>query len=229
MQVKYPVVILTYDRQEFLSKVLVEHSRVNTPKPILIFDDGSKDISSLIALEKNSDYVVFPMRHLHYRNQFSEIGRILGKLGYKYFVFTEDDASFAINWYQYGMKVLEKLDAEYEVGALSFYSGHSKPNGKKVLPNVYKHIDDHFYGTCGIVVNTKYIEQIKTTMFTRDGCSNPDVSMRQMSIDKQFNLFVVFPNIVQHEGVGKSLVKAPQHHSDTFIGNNKDALKELSL
>lgn len=222
-----PVVILTYNRPEFLSCVIKEHDRVNTPKPIMIFDDGSDNLSELRKLGSSPDYVIFPMRHMHYRNQFVEIGKILGKLGHKYFVFTEDDASFAINWYQWGIKVLTVLDGKYDVGALSFYSGHDKPNGNKVLPNVYNHTDGHFYGTCGIVVNTAYMDLINATMLTVKDCGNPDISIRKLSIDKKLSLFVVFPNIVQHEGVGKSLVSAPTHHSKTFLGNDKDVMKEL--
>lgn len=221
-----PVVILTYNRAKFLSDVLIEHVRVNTPKPIFVFDDGSLDISIIESLQKNKDYICFPMRHQHYRSQFSEIGRILGKLGYKYFAFTEDDASFSINWHQWAMIALSKLESMYEVGAFSLYSGHNKPNGNRVIPYVYKHTNDHFYGTCGIIVNTAYVEDIKDTMLDYK-FRNPDVAIRKMSIDKYLNLFVTFPNIVQHEGVGKSLVVAPKHYSETFLGNNKDALKDL--
>jgi len=225
--VTVPVVILTYNRPDFLSKVLAEHNRVNTPKPIFIFDDGSADVSIIKSLTSNPDYVCIQTRHLNYRNQFCEIGNLFNKLGYKYFMFTEDDASFSINWYQWAMCSLDKLETMYDVGAFSLYSGHNKPNGKKVLPYVYKHVDDHFYGTCGIIVNTKYIEGIKEIMFSDNSCKNPDVAIRKMSINKNLNLFVTFPNIVQHEGVGKSLVLAPQHHSETFLGNNRDAMKEL--
>lgn len=223
-----PVVILTYNRKQFLIDVLAEHDRVNTPKPIFIFDDGSEDISVIESLRENKDYICVPLRHQHYRNQFLEIGRIMGKMGHKYFVFTEDDASFSINWYQWTIKALSKLDSQYEVGAFSLYSGHDNPNGRKVIPYVYKHTNGHFYGTCGIVVNTNYIEDIKETM-RNDRYRNPDIAIRKMSVDKYLSLFVTFPNIVQHEGVGKSLVIAPEHRSRTFIGNNKDSLEELSF
>lgn len=225
-----PVISLTYNRPEYLKNVLIEHGRVNSPMPIHIVDDGSdntEQLKLLAELEKNEKCVVHAEPHLSHRQQVLGLIKLFNSLGYEYIAYTEDDTIFSINWYQYGVATLDKLLKTTPVGALSLYSGHGKLS-QKVFGSVFKHTDsEHFYGTCCIFIKTSIANRMEAVMYGSKGANNPDVAIRWLSMHKELNLFVAYPNLAQHEGVNNSMLKAPKHHSSTFYGINKDAMTLL--
>lgn len=222
-----PVVSLTYNRPKYLGNLLDEHGRVNSPMPIYIVDDGSDNIEQrnlLWKLEKNKNCIVLPFTHVGHRLQVIRLVRLFNNLGYDYIAYIEDDAIFSINWYQYGVATLEKLLKTTPVDALSLYSGHGKL-ANKVFGSVFKHTGkEHFYGTCCIFIKTSIVDRMEEVMYGGKGANNPDVAIRWMSMFENLNLFVVYPNLAQHEGVDNSMMKAPRHHSSSFYGISKDAM-----
>ena len=76
-------------------------------------------------------------------------------------------------------------------------------------------------------INTDIVNRMEEVMYGGKGANNPDIAIRWLSMNKEINLFVVYPNLAQHEGYGSSIMKSPKHHSSTFAGTTKDALELL--
>lgn len=223
-----PVIVLTRNRPDYLSGIIDEHIRVNSPLPLYIVDDGSDDPEHVKLLtemeEKDSRCVVLPFRHAHHRKSVLRIIRTFRDLGYEYIAYTEDDAIFSINWYQYGVATLNKLRETVDVGVLALYSGHPKVL-KHIFGSVYQHSNkEHFYGSCCDFIKTSIVDDMERVMFGSKGANNPDVAIRWLSMNEGLGLYIVYPNLAQHEGVDRSLMKSPKHHSSTFYGADKDAL-----
>jgi len=223
-----PIALLTYNRAELLKQSIAEQERVNSPYPIYIFDDGSTEESKLTLLndlEKDNRFIVIRWKHRGYKNQFLEIMRFFKEQGYRYYVFIEDDAIFSINWYDWGCGRLRDLESfGCNIGVFALYTGHPILK-QEVLPHVFKHTTEHFYGTCCLFINPQIIDEYIYQAYDRGW--NPDVAIREMSLNRsKFLLFVASPTLAQHIG-NESLLGAPPHRSGLFLGQDKDALNLL--
>lgn len=195
--------------------------RTNTPFPIFVVDDGSTEedkINLLKELDSSNKVFVIRQEHKGYKPQFLEIMKIFKDV--PYYIFMEDDVVFSKNWYQWGCRNLQTLIAEgYNIGVFALYTGHPALK-EQVLPNVYRHNTEHFYGTCCLFINPKIIDEYEYQAKTW----NPDVAIREMSLNRsEFLLFVASPTLAQHIG-RESLLGAPPHRSGLFWGQDKDAL-----
>lgn len=224
-----PIALLTYNRADFLERSLVELERTNTPFPIYIFDDGSHESSKLellSKLENDNRYEIIRLEHKGYKDQFTYIMKFFKDRNYDYYVFIEDDAIFAKNWYQWGMRELGKLQlrSDFITGVFALYTGHPFIR-EQVAPFIFKHDKEHFYGTCCTIISPLIYDEYYHHAYEKGW--NPDVALREMSMSgSKFRIAVSIPTLAQHIG-DKSLVGAPAHRSPLFLGGDKDALEIL--
>jgi hypothetical protein len=195
---------------------------------VQIWDDGSTNARMIDSLRRAAgECVVHFEPHLGYREQFVRIGEHARAEGHEFYVYIEDDVAFCIDWYEYAMKKLKQmLDAGLNVGVYAIYTGHPAI-AKRVLPNVYEHRGEHFYGTCALVINTQFVEELCCCI--EDRKLNPDIAILELLGCKQhpkFNLYVNIPTLAQH--VGKvTRLNAPFHSSQKFLGMAVNALEVL--
>jgi hypothetical protein len=219
---KIPVAMITYNRPDMLRNALAEQHRTLTPFPIDIYDDGSNDQKKLDLLKTISDCTVHNMKHLGHRKQVLEIMKEMNTAGVRYFAFIEDDAIFSINWYTWGVNKLHELESNgHKVGALALYTGHARMDTRAVIPGVYKHNREHFYGSCCIFFNTTITSSLINQV---NAGFNPDVALRELSVNNVIDLFVTTPTVAEHIGT-ESLLGAPPHRSNNFYGQDVDMLK----
>ncbi len=218
-----PVYLLCYDSAKLLDLALGEARRTNTPS-LEVWDDGSEDPKMVDLLSKTRN--VYRKPHMGYREQFIAIGEHARMLGYKFYCYIEDDASFSVNWYAYAMKKLDgMLAAGLPVGVFALYTGHPAIE-KKILPHVFEHRGEHFYGTCALVINTEFVDEMAQAI---RGGLNPDIAIREalgMVRHPRWNLYVVIPTLAQHRGKDTRL-NAPFHWSASHLGDEVDALAVL--
>lgn len=216
-----PVYLLCYDSTKLLSYALDQARRTNTP-PVEVWDDGSEDPKMVDLLSRTRNVHREP--HRGYREQFIAIGEHARMLGHKFYCYIEDDASFSVNWYAYAMKKLDQM-AGLPVGVLALYTGHPAIE-KKVLPHVYEHRGEHFYGTCALVINTEFVDEMAAKI--REGW-NCDLAIREaLGVVKhpRWNLYIMIPTLAQHRGKDTRL-NAPFHWSVRYLGDEVDALAVL--
>lgn len=229
-----PIYALCYQNAKWLEHLVAEMRRtlmIGRPD-VHIWDDGSDDPDIVVALaqleRETNEFRVHRQEHLGYREQFIAIGeRALSELGLdQFYCYVEDDVQFCVNWHAYATKVLLELTRRsYPVGVLAFYTGHPAVR-MQVLPHAYELHGEHFYGTCGLAINTSFVPELAEAIRTN---LNPDIAIRELLGVKQHSkwcLYVVIPTLVQHLGKDTRL-NAPFHQSGSVLHHSADAMRVL--
>lgn len=230
-----PLYVLCYQNAKWLRHTVSEMQRTKVEGRVNIWDDGSTDPDMLEAIDEVDATAPFFFAHrnphLGYREQFIAIGEhaaIGTNLWHTsdYYCYIEDDVQFSVNWLAYAEKKLkELLAAGYPVGVLALYTGHAHVK-KQVLPHVYEHHGEHFYGTCGLIINTAFVPELAKAI---RGNLNCDIAIRELLSTHehpQWKLYGIIPTLMQHLGKDTRL-NAPFHQSSFVLSPESDALKVM--
>ena len=225
---KVGIGISTYKRTKYLIHIICELIRTEINlKDVVFFVDGN---------DENDDFLIQVRKHqqLHgfkvitnpwtgHRGNFLNIGNWFKENGYQYFFYIEDDTTFCKNWLPFSLKVIDELKGP-TFGVLALYCGHSHINAPKVRRSVYENIGRlPFYGSCAWLLSVDFFDKIAKKM---EENHNPDTAVMDLKIKgTMYRVFVVTPNIAQHEGAGESAIlpDVPPHRSHDFYGELNDA------